>query len=68
MVLNQQMQERIKKLEKALGLAATRLEILTGRMRACHVNTGAHTLSLDEGTMFIREAKEALGEVSDANS
>lgn len=58
-----QMQERIKELERALSLAATRLEILTGRMKACHVNTGAHSLSVDEGVIFSREARAVLKEV-----
>ena len=43
---------------KALALAATRMEILAGRMRACHEETGKHEL-LPEAEAFVREAKEA---------
>ena len=45
-------------LRGALELAAVRLEILTGRMRACHQETGQHEL-LDEADSFCREAREA---------
>ena len=47
-------------LEAALRLAATRLEILTGRMRGCHEETGKHEL-LDEAEAFCDEARKALG-------
>ena len=48
-----------KRLWGALWLAGIRLEILTGRIRACHEETGAHEL-LDEAEMFCYEAKQAL--------
>lgn len=48
-----------ERLEKALRLAATRLEILTGRMRACREETGQHEL-LSEAEAFCAEALEAL--------
>lgn len=57
--------EARERMEKALGLAAVRLEILTGRMRACHEETGQHEL-LDEAEAFCREARTALnGERND---
>ena len=43
----------------ALEWAAVRLEILTGRMRACHQETGKHEL-LDEAEAFCGEARSAL--------
>ena len=46
-------------LRGALELAAVRLEILTGRMRACHQETGKHEL-MDEAESFCREARAAL--------
>ena len=52
-------QARIVELEGALKLAAVRLEILTGRARACHEVTGMHEL-MDEAEMFCQEAKQAL--------
>lgn len=55
------LEARKAKLEYALELAATRLEILTGRMRACHAETGRHQL-LDEAELFSAEAKAALGD------
>lgn len=47
------------RLRAALQLAAIRLEILTGRMRACHEETRAHEL-LAEAEMFCTEARQAL--------
>ena len=47
--------ERERRLVEALKLAATRLEILTGRMRAC----GNHEL-LEEAVMFCEEARASL--------
>lgn len=49
------------KLKADLKVAAIRLEILTGRMRACHQTTGEHAL-LFEAEMFVLEAKAALAE------
>lgn len=46
-------------LREAQRLAAIRLGILTGRMRACHAETGRHEL-LDEAEMFEQEARAAL--------
>ncbi len=43
---------------KGLTLAATRMEILTDRMRAFHEETGNHAL-LPEAEAFVQEAKEA---------
>src|SRR3990170_4684699 len=56
-----QMQERIKALEHGLRLAAIRLEILTGRARACHEVTGQHEL-IGEAEIFCQEARQALEE------
>lgn len=50
---------RLRHLERELEHAAVRLEILTGRMRACHEETGNHGL-LDEAEMFCKEARAAL--------
>lgn len=47
-------------LRLALWYAAVRLEILTGRARACHEETGRHEL-LDEAESFCEEARAALG-------
>ncbi len=46
-------------LVKGLEVAATRLQILTDRMRGCHEETGKHEL-LDEAQAFADEAKAAL--------
>ena len=50
---------RVRVLERALELAAIRLGIAAGRMRACHEETGQHEL-LDEIEMFEAEARAAL--------
>ena len=50
----------IRRLRRALELAAVRLEILTGRMRACHEETGNHGLLQLEAVPFGEEAREAL--------
>lgn len=50
--------QETKRLRDALTLAATRLEILTGRMRGCHETTGNHEL-LDEAVMFCEAARRA---------
>ncbi len=55
----QTLSENRNKLLKALWYAHVRLEILTGRMRACHEETGKHEL-LDEAQMFVDEAKSDL--------
>lgn len=46
----------------ALKLCKVRLEILTGRMRGCHEETGKHEL-LDEAQMFCDEAEMYLDEI-----
>jgi hypothetical protein len=51
------------RLREALRLAAIRLEILTGRMRACHEETGNHEL-IEEAEMFVEEAKAASSSVA----
>lgn len=56
--LNQAQVERMR-LRNALRLAATRLDICLGRMRACHEKTGNHQL-VDEVEMFVQQAQEAL--------
>lgn len=48
-----------KRLREALQLAAFRLEIAAGRMRACHEETGKHEL-LDEIELFVTEARESV--------
>lgn len=45
--------------EAALDLAAIRLGICAGRMRACREDTGQHEL-IDEIEAFEREARQAL--------
>lgn len=54
--------DKLEKMKAALELAATRLEILTGRMRACREETGAHAL-LDEAVAFCEETREACARV-----
>ena len=51
--------EKVRVLREALWKAAVRLEILTGRMRGCHAETGRHEL-MDEAEMFCAEARAAL--------
>jgi len=51
--------EALARLMAALELAATRLEILTDRMRGCHEITGRHEL-LSEAEAFCTEARAAL--------
>lgn len=52
----------IERYEAALRLAADRLTICEGRMRACNAEwNGRHEL-LDEVVEFVREAREALGD------
>jgi hypothetical protein len=53
----------IERLREALRRAATHLEILTGRMRGCHEETGNHCL-LEEAEWFCEEARAALDEPS----
>jgi hypothetical protein len=57
---NTQLTKRVAELENALKTAAIRMEILTGRMRGCHEETGKHEL-LDEAEAFCKEAREVLG-------
>lgn len=52
-----------RRLRKALDLAATRLGICLGRMRACHEQTRMHAL-LDEVEMFVDEARASLVEAT----
>jgi hypothetical protein len=51
--------EALARVTAALELAATRLEILTDRMRGCHEITGRHEL-LSEAEAFCTEARAAL--------
>lgn len=53
--------EEVRRLRDALIRASVHLEILTGRMRACHEETGNHEL-LDEAEAFCAETRKALGE------
>lgn len=50
---------RVERAEKALKLAAVRMDILCDRMEGCHAETGRHEL-LDEGRAFASEARSAL--------
>lgn len=52
---------KIERYEAALKLSAVRLEILTGRLKACNEETGKHEL-IDEAESFCIEAREALKE------
>lgn len=47
------------RLRKEAKTMATRLQILTGRMRACNEESGKHEL-IDEAQAFCDEAQEAL--------
>lgn len=53
---------REAKLVAGLKEAATRMEILTARMRGCHEETGKHEL-LCEADMFCKGARSVLKEV-----
>ena len=53
------MDREVRELRRALQDAAIRLEILTGRMRACHEETGKHEL-LEEAEDFAKQAKDSL--------
>ena len=48
---------------EAMKLMSVRLEILTGRMRACHEETGRHEL-MAEAEAFVSEAKESLADAA----
>lgn len=58
-LLNATDPEALARLTAALKLAATRLEILTDRMRGCNAVTGMHEL-LSEAEAFCAEARAAL--------
>jgi hypothetical protein len=49
----------VERLRRELELAAVRLEILTGRMRGCHEETGRHEL-IEEAEAFCVETRAAL--------
>lgn len=51
--------EAARELREAMRTATVRLNILVGRMRACHLETGKHEL-LSEAEAFHAEAVEAL--------
>lgn len=53
----------VKRYRVALELAAIRLQIMEGRARGCHEETGNHEL-MEEAEMFTAEAREALKETS----
>lgn len=50
-------------LRKALGKAATRIEILVGRMRGCAEEPQKHDLSILEGEGWVEETRALLGGV-----
>jgi hypothetical protein len=52
-------QAKLAAYHRALEMAAVRLEILTGRMRACREETGQHDL-IDEAEAFCLEARADL--------
>lgn len=52
--------QRRKNHQAALSLARTRLQILTGRMRACDAETGNHELSLLEAEQWIAEMEAPI--------
>ena len=55
--------KQLQHAEASLKTASIRLEILTGRMRGCHEETGKHEL-LDEAEMFCEEARKYFSEKS----
>lgn len=61
---NARLRERVAALELSMRLAATRMDILVGRMRGCHEMTGMHEL-LDEAEMFVQEARAALSQAGE---
>lgn len=59
MLSTEELLGQVERYREALSLAATRLEILTGRARGCHEETGRHEL-LEEAEGFCIEARQSL--------